>query len=373
MSILPRKNKSDIPTNDELSVLDTSVASLNLQTKELLGKFKEENTPPTTSPSTDTATIASHSHTEAPSLTSVVTAEKMPRHVSPSIYTPSGGGGKSFDIIRPPMKRRLQSSLRTRPKEEDSAAFLPTQTEFRDNEAEESQPSVQKIEQEKDTDDTPRILHSHASGALRHKAVLDDEDDTQEETPPLSSSDLSKPNAFKSKDTTMEPAEGTATEPFAFQDQQDEDAAQNETTEDGGHIAVASDESPHEQLLTIKNTTEATTTVSNALLKTEETEEEVSFPQEELSAEDTKDDSHKDSPSTELQESATTSRSFEPKGYQPVEGHDLPFDTSEYHPDLHDWSTLGQRKRIGWYILAVIVVLAGAAAYFLLFQSRLSL
>jgi hypothetical protein len=60
----------------------------------------------------------------------------------------------------------------------------------------------------------------------------------------------------------------------------------------------------------------------------------------------------------------------QPKGFQEHPGQQKPtvFDTNEYHPPLHDWSTLERRTPVAW--LVVGGALLGAAALFYLFIVR---
>lgn len=58
------------------------------------------------------------------------------------------------------------------------------------------------------------------------------------------------------------------------------------------------------------------------------------------------------------------------KGYEPHENQATPaiFDTNEYHVSLHDWSKLDHTQSQKWYILALLLVIAGALAYILFFR-----
>jgi hypothetical protein len=60
----------------------------------------------------------------------------------------------------------------------------------------------------------------------------------------------------------------------------------------------------------------------------------------------------------------------QPKGFQQHPGQQKPtvFDTNEYHPPLHDWSTLEHRSPAMWFIAGG--ALLGAAALFYLFIVR---
>jgi hypothetical protein len=56
------------------------------------------------------------------------------------------------------------------------------------------------------------------------------------------------------------------------------------------------------------------------------------------------------------------------RGYKPHENQQLPtvFDTNEYHPKLHDWSKLEHDTSLGWFVLILVLVIAGAVAYFVI-------
>lgn len=66
-------------------------------------------------------------------------------------------------------------------------------------------------------------------------------------------------------------------------------------------------------------------------------------------------------------------KEIEPKGFKPTENGEGPavFDTEQYHPDLHDWSKLESRHTNLWLFALLVVVVIGAAVYFVLSGQKL--
>ncbi len=57
----------------------------------------------------------------------------------------------------------------------------------------------------------------------------------------------------------------------------------------------------------------------------------------------------------------------QPKGFE-AEEKEAPavFDTTEYHPELHDWSQLESSSGLKWFVIAVLLIIVAAGAWFVL-------
>lgn len=326
MSILKKKNKSELPTNKELDSLDGSVDELSRQTKELLKGFgdenisKEEPTPPKEPPKTKRAHIA-----KAPAKKKYVPLQKS--------------SARSFDIIHAPVKRKLQASLRARPAQ-DVPELLPSHAGLSYNEKTSPADSKEKEGTDAGISDKeePAIVHAHATGALRMATIekeTEDVSDTEVVGMPRRETTLAAEAAANEQAEDSELSADNATQPLSFE---------SNAEEAGEDTQASSEDTPPI--------------------------EEDSQPAEEVShaptASDAKDAHKQAEASHETSYTNTTSRSFAPKSYEPVEDQILPagFDTDEYHPELHDWSKLNKGNHATLYILVLLLAAIAAILWF---------
>lgn len=303
MPILKRKNKSAIPSKNELDMLDGSVDELSRQTEELLKGFGEK------SPAKKAI-----SHKTTPKITPASVAKKTS---APTKKT----SAKSFDIIHVPSRKKLSANLKSRPHTEPKE-LLPSRAGLSYNETKVNDTSGDI----NSSGETPAIVHHHVSGALHMAAP---KQAASEE--PLQQTDTQNEVASQSpqEDDMPEPAaaetQSTASQPFAFEETSSEDSSVPENTEEPSELTKE----------TTKN-------------KNQEPPQEAA-------------DKAAPAEPTEDFYANNATRSDEPKRFTPVD--DEPFATMFDTSELHDWSKLEQRQHGAWYILLLLLVIAGLIAY----------
>lgn len=326
-----------IPTGDEIAVLDGSVDELSRQTKELLSGYggakqsKKEEQP--------TSHAVSKEKSEEPK----IEKEKHKSTKSPAqklTVSHHNGRARSFDIIHSPAKRKLQASLRARPQE--PAPEPPSlQDRTADNEQSISEPPEEKAESAPSTPTSPAIVHHHAKGTLglvaqpeeeQSQAEVAEEPDTTSEDPAF----IAPKKQIQGPAITAPEATSPATQALSFS---------KDSTEQTEESSEPADTSKND---------------------TEDTKEQAHEPEE-----STGQDQEPEAQTANQKVATTASRSYEPKSFTPVKDEDAPFffDANEHQPVLNDWSKLEKRHRGSWYVLALLLIIAGVLV-FLVFSGR---
>lgn len=328
MPILKKKNKSVIPSSNELAALDGSVDELSRQTEALLKGFGD------VAPKNDSPTRKIAPEQKTPEIKETPT--------KPRPHTPAKQGvARSFDIIHTPAKRKLQASLRSQPQPQSSDRLLSSHAGLSYNE---QTPPAPKEPEELTASNAPAIVHPHATGALHMKGEEDaqapeDSQGTPEDTSAVTPKRETTLESSAAADTKVE-EKSSATQSLTFQtDEQSPVDESPEQTEDTTP--------PQEESSEAASDSDATT-VEHAKQKDEPLPRNSSY-------------------------SATASQSSDPKGYEPVEGQTLPavFDTHEYHPELHDWSKLEHRSHATKYVIALLLVIVAILGYLVVSDTAL--
>jgi len=316
MGILSKKKKQNAPSEDDFKLLDTSVSELSEQTSALLTHFGEKN--------------------------SEDTKPSMPKQVN-SKNTP----GKSFDIIQGShsvTKKRVKKTF-TEDTPSDAVELLPEHAgkSFNEVTLEESQKKevaepndklVEKIDEDDDSQNAaPAVVVGHPAGSLRF--------DSNEEEPATLHDEVDR-------DTTQQ----EDTNEHSDVDKVDTVASTEIKDHDGASESVAVDQKSED---------------SSESPKPDEK------PEEELAETAEEGEQKEDSTATGEVFASNLGGSKSPKSYEPPEGQQQPtvFDTNEYHPELHDWSKLDHGHGGKWYVLALLIAIAAALAYFIFSGQKL--
>jgi hypothetical protein len=320
MGILGKKKKHSAPSEDDFKLLDNSVSELSEQTNALLTHFGEKN-------SDDSKAVK-------PTMPQQVSGKKTP--------------GRSFDIIQGSHavmnKRAKKTVIEDVPS--DAVELLPEHAGKSFNEVtpeetpkKETVSSTEaSVEKPEEVDDSKKVaqavLVGHPAGSLRF--------DSTEEEGPVTLHDDADSDTNKQDTDTHSVVEKVDT------------AASSETKDLDGTSETAPDDKKSE--------------VSS------ESPKPVEKPEEEGGAE-TADQGEQKEISTATVEvfASNLGGSKSPKSYEPPEGQQQPtvFDTNEYHPELHDWSKLDHGHGGKWYVLALLIAIAAALAYFIFSGQKL--
>ncbi len=318
-----KKKVSSVASKNELAELDASVNELSKQTSALLKNF---GTP-----------------AEKPEDTDQKAAPPKAGAPQPAAVRKTG---KSFDIIHDPKRRTsLKATLKTPEKAADIAEveLLPEHATKSYNELTVSAtPTV--VQDVTSQQKAPGVI-GHQAGSLR----IDSETSTTTEASDIDAAAAPTNEATQAQDTSETPLEPQAAKQgISFEE---ESESEPEVQQDTSEVAAeqTADESPR-----LEKTEEAQ--------NDHETDE---APAESQSVAAKHESSSHDS--GELYANNLVHDSI-PKGYTPIAGQQKPtvFDTNEYHVELHDWSKLEHKASALWYILALLVTVAGALAYFVL-------
>jgi hypothetical protein len=338
MPILKKKNKSEVPSSNDLAELDGSVEALTRQTKELLKDFddasksesaqkKPQQKPPKTS--------ATHTKKKAPA--EIVRKSKA----------------RSFDIIHPSEQKKLSATLKASPKPLASELLPAHAADAPFGAKEDTGSNAQSNEQ-------PSIVHSHASGALN--MVQFEKDDTSQEDAPLP---VGEPKTESDEEQPASPPPAPEVKPAEVVAESAEDKPAVVKAVPEKEDSTESADSLTESTADKKPATEHPTESHDNKPKDDKTNEESSSSKELKEEEKDKKDPI-DETLTQIYAN-NDSKLEEPERYESPEGQELPtvFDTSEYHAELglHDWSHLEKKQHVAWYILLLLVVVVGALAY----------
>lgn len=306
-----KKKPAKKPDNQDFTALDAAVSELNKQTAALLGKADGK--------------------TEA-------------KPTLPKKQNRPQTKGKSFDIINHPRKNTtLQSNLKTAQKApsapvEPEKALLPDHAGKSFNELEVHElPSIKT--KGKDTPEEPKPEDAAVPVIKQHTGKLsltrDDEDvlgaEEQPSADPVLESAAPAPQAVSHTSLSFEEKP---------EELKDEPAPETKKPE----------KEPEPE----KSQPSEVTETKEAKAETKESEEQLSNDSGELFA----NNLIKDAP---------------PKRHEPEKGQQKPtvFDTTEYHPELHDWSKLEHQGGWKWFILLLLLAIAGGLAYLIFSGQRL--
>lgn len=296
--------------NQDFTALDAAVSELNKQTAALLGKADGK--------------------TEAKP-----TLPKKQNHPQTK--------GKSFDIINHPRKNTtLQSSLKTAQKTPSAPAepeaLLPDHAGKSFNELEVDElPSIKA--KGKDTPEEPKPKDAAAPVIKQHTGKLsltrDDEDTPSAEE---------QPSADPALESAALAPQAVSHTSLSFEEKPEElkDEPAPETKK------------PEKEPEPEKSQPSEVTEAKEATVETKQSDEQLSYDSGELFANN-------------------LVKETQPKRHEPEKGQQKPtvFDTTEYHPELHDWSKLEHQGGWKWFILLLLLAVAGGLAYLIFSGQRL--
>lgn len=306
------------PSEHDFTTLNTAVSELSRQTEALLGKAGEKSTKP-----------------------------KLPKHSAKVNHK-----GKNFDIIHSPKTRtHLKATLKSAPSRPTRSKQLPL--------SQSEPPELLLPEGEKSTLDTssdqqtqhPEIQLAHQPGVLRESnskdVVTQQPADPEVQKSPSSSSDGA------TEDSTDQ-----ATTPS-------KDMPKPASHEGINFTEPNEDADPETEVKA-----EASSSRDDTTLEPEKSETD-SPDQNEEKIEPADKDVNTDAIGEIYANNLTSANKT--RGYTPAENQQKPtvFDTNEYHPELHDWSKLDRSNHTAGFVLALLVVIAGALAYFIISGHKL--
>ncbi len=306
---LTRKSKKPKPT--DFTTLDQAVSELAQQTEALLGSANSQKKKP---------------------VLPKKNAKKSTTHITK---------GRSFDIIHPghkagslkPLMRETAAPTATH-KSQEPIQLLSAPADKR-------LPADTKDEPSRAAS-APAIITAHSAGTLRAKALEEEVDVPETE---VSSVAEKETNAVPSKEPTAKdsqeviPASHAA---LSFKDYQQEPLP-----------AAPSDEDAVESVVPDKKEQQSIQAHSVAV-------DAPATQEAEQSPDSWANSLAKDTVPEDRKVSATPQKP-------------TVFDTNEYHPALHDWSTLGRKKRWTWIVLLLLVGIAAGGIYFVLTHDSVAL
>ncbi|HMS31322.1 MAG TPA: hypothetical protein PJ984_02925 [Candidatus Saccharibacteria bacterium] len=341
MGILSKKKKQIAPSEDDFKLLDTSVSELSEQTSALLTHFGEIN--------------SEDSKTSKPTMPKQSSSKKTP--------------GRSFDIIQGSNTVNLRRAKKTVTEDapSDVIELLPEHAGKSFNEvsleeapkketASSTEAPVEKTEESDDSKKVaPAVVVGHPAGSLRFDSSEDDPVELQDE--------VDRDAVKKDAKTDSDVEKLDAPDAKKLDDISELDA--NDPEKEVFRESAQPDEKPQEASLA--------DTKHNGESKELEKSKENAMPEDEA-ADATEEEVQTESNTVSGEVFASNLVSNElPKGYEPPEGQQQPtvFDTNEYHPELHDWSKLDHGHGGKWYVLALLIAIAAALAYFIFSGQKL--
>jgi len=315
MGILGKKKKHNAPSEDDFKLLDTSVSELSEQTSALLTHFGEKN-----------------SEDSRPTMPKQATSKKTP--------------GKSFDIIKGShavtVKRAKKSVI------------------------------------EGTTDDAVELLPEHAGKSFNEVSL---EEAPKKETVSSTEASVEKPGEVDDSEKLAQAVvvghpvgslrfDSTEEEPVTLHDEADKDT--NKQDADTHSVVEKVDTATSSETKDLDGASEVSAD-DQKLEVSSESQKPVEKPEEGVVETADGGEQKEDSIATGEVFASNLAGSKSPKGYEPPEGQEQPtvFDTNEYHPELHDWSKLDHGHGGKWYVLALLIAIAAALAYFIFSGQKL--
>lgn len=261
--------------------------------------------------------------------------EKMRKPKLPKPTATARKGGRNFDIIKHPQTNtKLNATLRSVPSKVTKTIARPGEVDAPAEEQSENIPEPSPSQK------SVRIEPAHALGELQGVVAEQSEEgiSTVIETSPQPSSEEKVEVTAKPETTTINVNE--------------------EPVNDQKYTPAQA--SVHQDLHLTESTEELSSTEKNdtpEVTKSETTE------QQPISGPDVLGEVYANNLTTKGKH----------RGYEAPEDQQklTVFDTNEYHPELHDWSKLDRTHHTSWFVLALLVVIAGALAFFILSGQKL--
>lgn len=329
-----KKKSSKKTDSKDFSALDSAVSELSKQTEALLGSFKDTE------------------------------SEKKLKPNLPKKQTVGHPRAKHFDIIHDPKNTsKLHATLRAVPKVKEIDTELPV-------------PAKQAQEAELKESKTALVL-PHKEGSLSTQAKT-----VQYKSKPEKADEVSNEDAVAVKQLTKTDATSALSFEEADQEHSKEPAAQDKSqaTESDTKSAEPTDSHQKQTEVPISANDESATDSENdgSSVAAAESATEKPIDKSDVSKDTAGSiEEPEENEKTEALESSAYRgelyannlvKEAEPKGYQANDDEEKPalFDTEEYHPELHDWSKLEHKSSTSWLLLILVLVAAGALAYYVL-------
>lgn len=341
MGILGKKKNQRAPSDDDFKKLDKSVSELSEQTSALLTHFGEKNVETAKNTKSTSSNRNSIKRQPGRSFDIIQGSRKGSQKEKKNRSTPTiidegiellpEHAGKSFNEVEPTHDNDIKT------------------VETVNDKAELKTSSSESIEDS--TSANPAIVIGHAVGSLR---VNESEDESAEDTKTIG------------KEVSVQPKVDAQTEENEkkdiAEDDNDEQMIEADSESDAKKATAWLDDTSKEDApVDLKESGGQPQTDDQS-----EKEESIEVDKPKTEAPETKSDTG------EVFASNLVSNE-PPKGYEQPEGQQQPsvFDTNEYHPELHDWSKLDHSHSGKWYVLALLIAIAAALAYFVFSGQKL--